>query len=293
VTRSTFNDFGRTLLVLGRISNLPTVWSNLLAGWILAGGIFNLEALSPLLLGASLLYIGGMYLNDYCDADFDARYRPERPIPAKHISRRAVGLLSNLWFACGLGCLAALGSTTIVVALLLLAAIVFYDFRHKNVVWAPLVMGICRGILYPLAASATDNTVPSWYVISKGSVLSLYVVGVTYLARGESGFGKPMRWAVLLLFLPSVISLVAYAHEPGAYWPVGSLCVLISIWIWCLLVPLCHNPDRSIGRVIPGLLAGIVLVDMIAVAPILGFEATYLTPLFLSALFLQRVIPAS
>ena len=28
----------RTLLVLGRVSNLPTVWSNCFAGWLLAGG---------------------------------------------------------------------------------------------------------------------------------------------------------------------------------------------------------------------------------------------------------------
>ena len=28
----------RTLLVLGRVSNLPTVWSNCLAGWLIAQG---------------------------------------------------------------------------------------------------------------------------------------------------------------------------------------------------------------------------------------------------------------
>ena len=28
----------RALLILGRVSNLPTVWSNCLAGWLLGGG---------------------------------------------------------------------------------------------------------------------------------------------------------------------------------------------------------------------------------------------------------------
>ncbi len=28
----------RSLLILGRVSNLPTVWSNCLAGWLLSGG---------------------------------------------------------------------------------------------------------------------------------------------------------------------------------------------------------------------------------------------------------------
>src|SRR5476649_102240 len=84
----------RTLLILGRVSNLPTVWSNLLAGWFLAGEGSSREFLFPLLLGSSFLYVGGMYLNDFCDADFDARYCPERPIPAGKISRRAVGGLA-------------------------------------------------------------------------------------------------------------------------------------------------------------------------------------------------------
>ena len=70
----------RALLVLGRVSNLPTVWSNCLAAWWLAGG-GTVERLPFLLLGATLLYTGGMFLNDAFDADFDNQYRKERPIP--------------------------------------------------------------------------------------------------------------------------------------------------------------------------------------------------------------------
>src|SRR3954467_13369572 len=82
-------DYFRTLLILGRTSNLPTVWSNCLAGWLLAGG-GNAHNLFPLLLGATLLYVGGMYLNDAFDAAFDAQYRRERPIPSGAISLSAV-----------------------------------------------------------------------------------------------------------------------------------------------------------------------------------------------------------
>ena len=59
-------------LRLGRVSNLPTVWTNVLAGGILAGA----DPAHPLvlvpLLAASLLYVGGMYLNDAFDAEIDA-----------------------------------------------------------------------------------------------------------------------------------------------------------------------------------------------------------------------------
>jgi 4-hydroxybenzoate polyprenyltransferase len=283
----------RTLLVLGRISNLPTVWSNLIAGWVLARGTFDLAALSLLLLGGSLLYIGGMYLNDYCDTEFDVHYCPRRPIPAGKISRRAVGWLTNVWFACGLACLAFLGWTTAALALMLVAAIVLYDFRHKNVVWAPPVMGICRVILYPLAASATANPVPSWHVIFKGIALGIYVVGITYLARGESRVSKLARWPFLLLLLPVMISVSMCDPRLDVCGPVGFFCLPLLFWLCWLLFPFHRRSNQSVGRLVSGLLASIVLVDMIAVAPILRFEAAYLFTLFVIALLLQRIIPAT
>ena len=38
--------------------------------------------LAWLLLGASLIYAGGCFLNDACDHKFDQKNRPERPIPS-------------------------------------------------------------------------------------------------------------------------------------------------------------------------------------------------------------------
>ena len=73
----------RALLVLSRVSHLPTVWSNCLAGWWLGGG-GNFAKLPLLFLGVSALYTGGMFLNDAFDADFDrqrrnnVQYRPVR-----------------------------------------------------------------------------------------------------------------------------------------------------------------------------------------------------------------------
>jgi 4-hydroxybenzoate polyprenyltransferase len=60
----------RALLALSRVSHLPTVWSNCLAGWWL-GGHGNFAKLPLLFLGVSALYTGGMFLNDAFDADFD------------------------------------------------------------------------------------------------------------------------------------------------------------------------------------------------------------------------------
>jgi len=331
----------RTLLILGRISNLPTVWSNLLAGSILANVTPNYVSLLLVLLGGSFLYIGGMYLNDYCDADFDIRYCPERPVPSGRISRHGVGLMAGTWFTTGLACFVPFGVGTFAIALLLLAAIVIYDCLHKGVFWAPLMMGACRFLLYPLAASAfiyqgvltekfayVDHSPLSLSEVAMRATLGIvpaavplgiYVAGITYLARGESRPGKPTRWALLLLFLPLVFACGTYVwwnsslQPPAPYFtsfplsidygntpyrhvpcmPVVLICGLQLYWMAWLLVPFWRKTNPSISRIVSGLLAGIVLVDMLALAPAIGPLGVILFPLFLLALLLQRFIPAT
>jgi 4-hydroxybenzoate polyprenyltransferase len=285
-----FSPAARTALVLGRVSNLPTVWSNLLAGWWLAGRGTDYLALTGLIVGGSFLYVGGMYLNDFCDAEFDREYRAERPIPAGAISRRAVGIAACLWFAAGLALLATLGLATTEVAVLLLGCIVFYDVAHKKIEWAPLVMAACRLLLYPLAASAAGGAI-SAPVLIPAIALAAYVAGITYLARGESRPGKTARWSLQLLAVPAVYALVLNTVQFSA--AALLFLPLFVIWLAWLIVPLLRKTNRSIGRVVAGLLAGIVLVDVLAVAPILGFHAAWLFVLFALALLLQRVIPAT
>ena len=70
--------FVRALLALGRVSNLPTIWSNCLAGWWLGGG-GNDRELPFLLAGSTFLYLGGAFLNDAFDAEFDRQHRPAGP----------------------------------------------------------------------------------------------------------------------------------------------------------------------------------------------------------------------
>src|SRR5688500_10862189 len=88
----------RDALTLGRVSNLPTAWSNVLAGTLLAGGTIT-AGVVPVLIAMSLMYVGGMFLNDAYDAAIDARERPSRPIPSGQVSAEAV-------FRAGFGMLA-------------------------------------------------------------------------------------------------------------------------------------------------------------------------------------------
>jgi len=90
----------KTLLTLGRTSNLPTVWSNMLAGAVLSGAVFGPRTFALLLICGSAFYEGGMFLNDAFDAELDARERPGRPIPSGLVTRGAV-------FSLGFGLLGA------------------------------------------------------------------------------------------------------------------------------------------------------------------------------------------
>ena len=79
-----------TLLRLGRISNVPTVWTNVLAGAVIAGGAQSPNEIALIVLAMTAFYVGGMYLNDYFDRAIDARDRPGRPIDAGEIRAGSV-----------------------------------------------------------------------------------------------------------------------------------------------------------------------------------------------------------
>src|SRR5436190_23405142 len=113
----------RTLLLLGRVSNLPTVWSNCLAGWLLGGGGGEWPPFAVLCSGATLLYVGGMFLNDAFDAEFDAQHRRERPIPSGAIRAGTVWRLGVAMLIAGAALLTLLGITTAILAVILAGTI--------------------------------------------------------------------------------------------------------------------------------------------------------------------------
>ncbi|HEY6552612.1 MAG TPA: UbiA family prenyltransferase, partial [Vicinamibacteria bacterium] len=187
----------RTLLDLGRVSNLPTIWTNVLAGAVLSRG--SLDATSLVLVGAaaSLLYVGGMFLNDGFDRHFDARLRPERPIPAGHASAGQVFAIGFALLAGGVMLVGvvsrlrvpALGAQSPgwapgVAACALAALIIFYDAFHKGNPLSAVVMGLCRAALYGMAA-VTFGTVTTEVAVG-ALLLLIYVVGLTAVARKEA-----------------------------------------------------------------------------------------------------------
>ncbi|MGO8676762.1 MAG: UbiA family prenyltransferase [Limisphaerales bacterium] len=267
----------RVLLILGRISNCPTVWSNCLAAWWVEGGT-AWKRFAVLCGGTTLLYTGGMFLNDVCDVDFDRRYRPERPIPSGDISRGAVSVLSLALLLSGWLMLLPLGAAPAVFGGVLLAAIVLYDFVHKRSSFGPLLMSLCRFLVYLLAAASTEHG-PGLPVFWRALALGAYISGLSYLARGEAAPRSAGAWSYGLLLAPIVLALAASGTGAPVLLPAGALGLLL---IWCLP-----------GRRVSGLLAGIALVDWVAAAHSRPEMGAVFIALFLLALMLQRSVPAT
>ena len=279
----------RTLLILGRVSNLPTIWSNCLAGWWL-GGAGNVQKLPFLFAGTTFLYVGGMFLNDAFDVEFDRQHRMERPIPSGAVSLETVWRWGLLWLALGAGCLIWLGGLTGTLAVALTGCIVLYDALHKHTALAPLLMGLCRWLVYLIAASTGINRVTGWSIWC-GLALAAYIGGVSYLARRESLLGPLRYWPCLLLAVPIVLALIMNTNQ---YLEAALLIsAVLGLWILRALRQTLWSPQPNIGRTVSWLLGGIVLVDWLAVADAPRQLAFVFIALFLTALLLQRSVPAT
>jgi 4-hydroxybenzoate polyprenyltransferase len=216
----------RTALRLGRVSNLPTVWTNLVVGIALNGGAPSPAIILPLLLAGSLFYVAGMFLNDAYDHRWDSRFRPERPIPAGMVRLSTV-------FAAGYGMMAAgitilyLGLSTkapAVVGLALCGLIVLYDKAHKGNPFSPIVMGLCRVCLYVVAALAVAPRLGGAVYLGAALLLA-YLVGLSSLAKREAArpqLGRLVGALIAGISLLDAVLLLACGHRTAAALAVGA-----------------------------------------------------------------------
>jgi 4-hydroxybenzoate polyprenyltransferase len=226
----------RAYLLLSRLSNLPTVWSNVLAGWIAAGGgiVGNAAGLTAVAAAVSLIYVGGMFLNDAFDADFDRAHRPDRPIASGSVGLGETFAIGFLLLAMGVGWLARAGLPPFFWSMGLAAAIVLYDYRHKGFSLGPVVMGVCRGLVYCVAGSAAAAL--SAAVYAPAMLVAAYTASLTIVAR-QAGPRAPVVVPVMIAGL-SLIDGVVIA------WSGGGLVALAG--------PVCFVLTLTLQRVVPG-----------------------------------------
>lgn len=280
----------RTLLILGRVSNLPTVWSNCVAGWLLSGG-GNYWKLPFLFIGMSALYLGGMFLNDAFDAGFDQQRRQARPIPSGKISAELVWRWGWGWLALGVFCLTFLGKLAGFLAFVLLVSILIYNATHKAITASPWLMGFCRFWVYVIAGTTGLNGLNGWPIWC-GAAMAFYVVGLSYVARRESFRGPVPFWPLLLLALPVILAWMMNTADTrkAALW----VSLILVLWAARCVRTVFQRGEANVQIIVSGLLAGIIFVDWLAVAPQYPRELGLLFLAFFAVtLVAQRFVPAT
>lgn len=278
------------LLRLARVSNLPTVWSNVLAASVLAApgpadGMAPAH-LAVVLVAMSAMYTGGMVLNDAFDREIDARERPERPLPSGAIASATAWTIGGGLLALGVALLASFGLPSALAGLALASAIVLYDAWHKGNTVSPLIMGTCRALVYVGTALAAGTALNAT-ILGAALALLLYIAGLTRAAKGGAFQSLATSWPVLLLLLPLVTALAGGAATALAILLAAVAALALGWAVRGLRSG--DGPDRE--RAIGLLIAAIALLDAV-VAAAHGSPAVALVcvALFAATLALQRVV---
>ncbi len=301
------------LLTLGRVSNLPTIWTNCVAAWtvntfaspVLREMPMAAEDLAALpwaqlgwlLLGASLLYMAGCTLNDAFDQEFDDRHNPQRPIPSGSISAGVVCLAGLVEMGAGVFILMKLAGVAWIWLAALTATILVYDAVHKKWAGSVWLMGSCRFFLWLTAASAANEKLAPLTLAWSG-VVALYVVGISLFARGETtGVQDGNRLPIPLLFgapLFALALLVYWNNLPTLPQLATNVAGLTVAWLAYSTVQRMRTGEQGcIGHGVSRLLAGIAACDATAaglVSPTLAYACLACVPV---ALLVQKRFAAT
>jgi hypothetical protein len=269
----------RSYLSRCRLADLPTVWSNSLAGWWLGGG-GNTGRLPLLLAGTTLLYLGGALFNDAFETRSERRLSSaprstSSAVQGGGLVLLALGALGLFWVGKAAGSFGA-GLAVLIV--------VYQLIPWRAASWL-LLPGVCRFLIYLIAVSSAQSGVNP-LAIWCGLALAAYVVGVKLIARQEGVAGPARHWPMLLLVIPIALALVV---DGGPRREAGLLLsAVLALWAVRCLRPALWSAEKDFAGATAGLVAGIVFVDLLAAAN--GPKALSLVFLLLfgATLLLQR-----
>ena len=265
------------------------MWSNCLAGWWLAGD-HDWEHLPLLLAGVSCVFLGGAFLNDALDADFDRGHRPHRPIPSGRVTAQAAWRWGVGWLIAGALLLLWLGKVTGSLGLGLVLLSVLYNAAHRQTPFAPVLKGLCRCFLYLLGASISVRGLSGWPIWC-GLALAVYTSGIGRLALWEEKPKEARYWPLLLLAAPIVLALLMDINVDLYREHALLVSAVLLLWTLRALRPAFWTAEPDLRQTLPGLIAGIVFVDWLAVADAPRQLSFVFLGLFAATVMLQKLLP--
>ena len=256
----------KALAELLRLSALPTAMADIFAGYL-----FRHDDLAPhatfvaLLAASSMIYLGGMVLNDVCDIEQDRRERPGRPIPSGRIALPSARLLAMTLLGTGLVIASIVSQTSAMLAAVLVACVVAYDARFKATPFGPLLMGACRG-LNVLLGMSTASPIMHGPSIHFALAMTAYVIGITWFGRREATISTRGQLAaasaLMDMAIASMVGLLLWPDPAVQYQYFVLFPFLLLPWLSTVTYRAVENPQPAlVQRGVRSALMGIVVLD--------------------------------
>ena len=314
----------RSYLQLLRLPNIFTAMADAAMGllfieadwaWNDAGGLrpLGLWALGVIVAASSLLYAGGVVLNDVCDVDLDRNERPDRPIPSGRILLRTATGLAGLLL--GLGVLltwlvplcggSAHGGVLEqcrpgLIGTLLAGCIVLYDTYLKRTWLGPVGMGACRSLNVLLGMSVLVGPFHAEHWLVAGAI-GTYIMGLTWLARNEAEESDRRQLLAAALVMLAGIGLLAglpqmssrlLENKPEHWYLLMTLLGAMIGWrcVWAVIEP---TPVRVQIAVANGIMSLVILDAAACLAARDIHWAVVILAFLLPAMFLGRFLKST
>ena len=191
-------------------------------------------------------------------SEFPARQRPDRPIPTGVVDTREAFVVGSGLLATSIALVTLAGARRgnalegLVGAVALAAAIVVYDAWHKGNPVAPVLMGLCRALVYVVAALALARGLPTSAMLGAVAMFS-YTAGLSEVARSERA---PAHGIVALAVAPLVLA----AASTQSASPVAGIAVALVLAA-VVAAAVLRSRARASESATVLLLGGLSLVD--------------------------------
>ena len=310
---------GGGILAWLRLMRLPTVFTaltNILCGYFVSTDSRALpDVLAQtefwlLLLSSALLYLGGMVLNDVFDFKLDCEERPERPLPSGRMTVRSAAILGWFMMAVGLasafaaGLVSATGYSSFQIAVVLAALIWFYDSVLKSTPFSPFGMAGCRFLNIMLGASCCGDWGTVWggpQVMIAGAMF-VYILGVTWFARNETGTASGWQLIVSIAVVLTAIGLNAwlcYRTDPGTKSPATgamlALALVAANIVRASVRAISSGESIRLQKHVGFMLLNIIFIDAAMTFCVTGSSsfAFLIVACVVPAILLKKIIPLS
>jgi 4-hydroxybenzoate polyprenyltransferase len=314
----------RDFFELVRLPNLFTAMADVTMGFLFVqtpeafDDAWHLDAahagtLLLLVAASTLLYAGGVVLNDVCDVDLDRNERPDRPIPSGRILLRTATGLAGLLL--GLGVLltwlvplcggSAHGGVLEqcrpgLIGTLLAGCIVLYDTYLKRTWLGPVGMGACRSLNVLLGMSVLVGPFHAEHWLVAGAI-GTYIMGLTWLARNEAEESDRRQLLAAALVMLAGIGLLAglpqmssrlLENKPEHWYLLMTLLGAMIGWrcVWAVIEP---TPVRVQIAVANGIMSLVILDAAACLAARDIHWAVVILAFLLPAMFLGRFLKST